>query len=105
MSELQSPPWSTHRGPKGLKRAILRSLDGGAETSLEVADDLGIPVRRASSYMCRLVARGVLDRRPGKFYTDRDVGDDGRFRVGDRPPMVRFVRARTGPDTRRSMPE
>jgi hypothetical protein len=84
---------SIRRGPKGLKIAILRSVAGGAETSREVGDDLGISTRRASTYMCRLVARGVLGRLPRKFYADRDCGAGGRFRFGDSPPMVRFVLA------------
>jgi hypothetical protein len=86
MTTPQSPPWLMRRGPKGLKRAILRSLADGAETSREVAADLGIDTRRASTYMFHLERRGVLTRKVGMFYPP------GPSRGN--PPMVRFVRAR-----------
>lgn len=85
MTAPQSPPWSTRRGPKGLKRAILRSLADGSETSRDVGADLGIPTRRAGAYMGLLERRGVLSRKVGMFYPV-DVGRGN-------PPMVRFVRA------------
>jgi hypothetical protein len=77
------------------------SLEAGAETSRDVADDLGIPTHRASTYLCRLVARGALVRLPGRFYIDRDLNGGSRFKPGDSAPMVRFGRARElGPQTR-----
>ena len=64
---------------ESLKSKILRSLDAGAETSCDIAIDLGIPATEVSAYLCNFVKAGILARRPGKFYTGRPGRPQTRF--------------------------
>ena len=65
--------------PPSIKTRILKSIDGGSETSREVADDLGIPIKAAGVRLAFLVRDGILQREARKFY-----------RYSARPPMTRY---------------
>lgn len=53
---------------RGRGAQVLKSIDGGAETSAEVAAELGISLRLASAHLCTLVNRGYLVLKPKRFY-------------------------------------
>ena len=64
---------------ESLKSKILRSLDAGAETSCDIAIEIGLPATKISAHLCNLVKAGVLMRKSSKFYTGRSGRPQTRF--------------------------
>lgn len=61
-----------------LSHRVLDLVLAGVETSVEVADELGVSMRRASAHLAALAYRGVIVRLEKKFY--RPTGGRGLTR-------------------------